>query len=349
MASKKLDELIKEQEIDFEKKNEKMNKRKAQFKKKVIIFGSIFAAFVCISFSFDVLTKNTSYDKFKDVGVSDASAIKEMANSSEAIRHSDLFDKYEAGYLGNKSMNALNYGIISENQYGYTSINENGETLLVSNGNTSVLSSDQISNINIADKQVYFRGKDKKVYCYEKDSSTTNVIIEDKTGCSLLVGDILYFVNYSKNNNLYKYDINSKNSEVVLEADVKNFTVAANTILFVDYDNNLYAQPIGSSVPSWTNHNIVKFYFNGDVFVQNNDKVIMFNINDHSPKDIVAGINELLGVDETNIYYTIKNQLYSQNISSGEKKELPYNFDYYKGVYSSNGEIIALGGDIDEN
>ena len=49
-------------------------------------------------------------------------------------------------------------------------------------------------------------------------------------------------------------------------------------------------------------------------------------------------------MDENNIYYTIKNKLYSQKLENGEKKELSYKFDYYKGVYSANGKITALGG-----
>ena len=49
-------------------------------------------------------------------------------------------------------------------------------------------------------------------------------------------------------------------------------------------------------------------------------------------------------MDENNVYYTVKNKLYAQDIGSGEKKELSYNFDYYKGVYSINGKITALGG-----
>lgn len=103
-------------------------------------------------------------------------------------------------------------------------------------------------------------------------------------------------------------------------------------------------QNIGSTTPSWTDKNVVKFYFNGDIYVQNNNKIIEFNVNNHFPKEVATDVNELLGVDENNVYYTVKNKLYAQDIGSGEKKELSYNFDYYKGVYSINGKITALGG-----
>ena len=131
---------------------------------------------------------------------------------------------------------------------------------------------------------------------------------------------------------------------MVFEADIKNFTIIADNILYIDYANNLILQTLTSTTPSWTTSNVVKFYFNGDVFVQNNDKIIKFNINNHYPEDIATGINEFLGVDENNVYYTVKNKLYSQSLNSGEKKELSYKFDYYKGVYSACGKITALGG-----
>lgn len=344
MAEKNLETYLAEQEATFQKKSEKLEKKKKRFKKKFLIFAIIFGVLVLGSLGIDLATKDSLYNDLKDANITDSEAITKIAGSLEAVSYPDLFDKFEAGYLGNKSLNSLNYGLIAENQYGYTSINENGETLLRSNGKETIIATEQISHVNIAKDFVVFRGADKKLYTCRYDGTDKKVIVNDKVGTAVLSGDSIYYVNYTKSNDLYKYNIKDKKSELVCEADIKNFTIVADSILYMDYSNNLMLQSLTSTTPAWTQTNVVKFYFNGDVFVQNKDKIVKFNLNNHYPEDVASGINEFLGVDENNVYYTLKNKLYSQNLDSGEKKELSYNFDYYKGVYSANGKITALGG-----
>ena len=344
MAEKNLETYLAEQETEYQKKSEKIEKRKKRFKKKFIIFGIIFAVLVVGMFGIDLISKDSLYNGLKDAKVTDTEAMTKLAVSLEAVAYPDLFDKFEEGYLGNKSINSLNYGLIAENQYGYTSVNENGETLLHKSGKETVIATEQISQINISKDLVIFRGADKKLYTCKHDGTDKKAIVNDKVGTAVLSGENVYYVNYAKSNDLYKYNLKDKKSELVFEADIKNFTIIADNILYIDYANNLILQTLTSTTPSWTTSNVVKFYFNGDVFVQNNDKIIKFNINNHYPEDIATGINEFLGVDENNVYYTVKNKLYSQSLNSGEKKELSYKFDYYKGVYSACGKITALGG-----
>lgn len=345
MEEKSIGEYLAAQEAELQKKSEKAEKRKMRFKKKLKIFSIIFAAFVIIFFIINLFTKDSLYNKLKDAKVTDAEAIAKIAGSDEAIVYPDLFDKYEAGYLGNKSMNSMNYGLIAENQYGYTSINENNEVVLHTKDNENIIATEQISQINIAKDLVIFRGADKKLYTCKHDGSDKKAIVDDKVGTVLLVGDDVYYVNYSKANNLYKYNMKNKKSKLVVKDDVKNFTIAADEILYLDYNNSLVLQTVGFTTPTWTNSDVAKFYFNGDIYVQNNDKVIKFNLNNHFPEDVATGISELLGVDEQNVYYSVKGKLYSQNLSSGKKKELPYEFDYFKGVYSVNDTVIAFGGE----
>ena len=344
VADINLETYLTEQEANYQKKNEKMEKRKKRFKKKALVFSIIFGVLVVLFFGIDIFTKNSLYNDLKDMKISDTEKMDRLASSLTAMRYPDLFDKFESGYLGNKSMNSLNYGLVADNQFGYTSTNETGETLLHTNGKEVAISTEQISQINIGKDIVAFRGSDKKLYTCKHDGSDKKAIVNDRVGTVVLSGDTIYYVNYSKSNDLYKYNLKDKKSELVFEADVKNFTVVADSILYMDYSNKLMLQSIDSTTPSWTNANVVKFYFNGEVFVQNNDKIIKFNLNNHFPEDIATGVNEFLGVDENNIYYTIKNKLYSQKLDNGEKKELSYKFDYYKGVYSANGKITALGG-----
>lgn len=344
MAEKSLETYLSEQKNEYQKKLAKLEKRKKRFKKKIMIFGIIFSVLIVGMFAINLIPKTSTYNELINANETDSEAIYKIASSLENVTYPDLFDKYENGYLGNKSMNALNYGLIAENQYGYTSLNENGETRLHSNGKESIIATEPISQINLAKDIVIFRGADKKLYSCKHDGTDKKVIVDEKVGTVVLSGDVIYYVNYSKANNLYRYTLKDKKAEPIIEADVNKFIVVADSILYTDYSNKLMLQTIGSNTPSWTNANVVTFYYNGDVYVQNNNKIIKFNINNHFPKEVATDINELLGVDENNVYYTVKNKLYSQDLISKEKKELSYNFDYYKGVYSANGKITALGG-----
>ena len=344
MAEKNLEIYLSEQDMDYQKKSAKIEKRKNRFKKKFMIFGIIFAVLIVGMIGLNAFTKNSTYNELKNASVNDTEAINKIASSLENVTYPDLFDKYENAYLGNKAINALNYGMLAENQYGYTTINENGEIVLHSNGTENIITNEAISQINIAKDIVVFRGVDKKLYSCKYDGTDKKVIVENKVGTVVVAGDFIYYVDYSKANNLYRYSIKDKKIEPVIEADINKFIIIADSILYSDFSNKLMLQNIGSTTPSWTDKNVVKFYFNGDIYVQNNNKIIEFNVNNHFPKEVATDVNELLGVDENNVYYTVKNKLYAQNIGSGEKKELSYKFDYYKGVYSINGNITALGG-----
>ena len=157
MAEKNLETYLAEQETEYQKKSEKIEKRKKRFKKKFIIFGIIFAVLVVGMFGIDLISKDSLYNGLKDAKVTDTEAMTKLAGSLEAVAYPDLFDKFEEGYLGNKSINSLNYGLIAENQYGYTSVNENGETLLHKSGKETVIATEQISQINISKDLVIFR------------------------------------------------------------------------------------------------------------------------------------------------------------------------------------------------
>lgn len=344
MAEKTLEAYLNEQEMEYQKIAGIMEKRKRRHRSNLMMFAIAFAVIIISMYVINAITKNNAYNELKDTNVTDAATINKIASSLDNLTHPDLFDKYEYGYLGNTSINALNYGLIAENQYGYTSLNENGETVMHNGEKENVLSSDTISQINIAKDIVIFKGADKKLYSCKHDGTDKKPIIDDKVGNVVLTGDVVYYVDCSKANHLYKYDLKDKKAESVIESDVNKFIVIADNILYTDYSNNLIFQPIGSPIPSWKNANVVKFYYNGDIYVQNNDKVIKFNIHNHFPEEVVTNVNELLGVDENNIYYSTQDKLYSQNLENGEKKELSYNFDYYKGIYSANGKITALGG-----
>ena len=345
MADKNLDIYLNEQDAEYKAKLEKIKKRKKRFKIKSIIFAVTFAVLVIGIYAIDATTRDTTHNELMNASTEDEDAMNGLASSLENLKYPDLLAKYESGYLGNKTTNALNYGFIAENQYGYTSIRKNGDVVFHDGKKTSTISPNDISQINITKDAIIYRGEDRKIYSCKHDGTDKKAIVYDKVGMVVVAGDYVYYVDYSKQNYLYRYSLTDEKTETVIESAVNKFIVVADSILFTDYSNNLFLQGIGSSVTSWSDSNVAKFYFNGEVYIQNNSEIIKFNVNNHFPETVVEGVDELLGVSEKCVYYTADGKLYSQNIETGEKKKLSYTFDYYKGVYNANGKIKALGGD----
>jgi len=272
------------------------------------------------------------------------STMKAAGLSANSNNIKEVYSQYETVHLGNSSLNSLNYGLLASNENGYISINENNETILNANESENIIATGVISQINIADDYVFYRGKDKKLYASQHNGVGKNLIIDKKIATVLLVGDEIYFVDYG-DNKLYKCDLTGNNIQLVLDAEVKTFTIVGNLILYLDYSHNLYLYDMNNSSLKWKNENVFKFYFNGKVYVQNNDKIICFNINNCFAKEIVSGITEFFCVNKDSIYYTIGNKLYSQNLDTGTVQELGYNFKYYKGVYVVNDNLIVFGGE----
>lgn len=200
MSQKNIEVYLAEQELEYQKKSEKIEKRKNRFKKKFFIFGIIFAVLLIGTFAMDLISKDSIYKELKDVQISDVEAINKIANSKEAVAYPDLFDKFEAGYLGNKSMNSLNYGLVAENKYGFTYVNENGAIVFNKDNTETIIANEAISQINIAANYIIFRGTDKKLYTCKHDGTEKNAIVNDKVGTVVLAGDNIYYVNYTKSN-----------------------------------------------------------------------------------------------------------------------------------------------------
>lgn len=344
MSKKNLDELLLEQEKEIAQKATKIGKRKKRFKISLIVFSVLTLLAVTIVFVNDKQIRNENYNEIISGKTNPQEAASLIGSNDELIMHPDLYDIYENISLGNKSLNSMNKGYYAENQFAYTSTTENGEYIIHFAENEATFSTEEVSHINLGKDFIVFRGNDKKVYYCKIDGTEKNLLIDDKVGTVLLVENELYYVSLSKNYNLYKYNITEKNCVLVEDSAISNFTVAGNWILYQDFSNKLVAIKKDSGVTQWSHSNINKFYFNGDVIVQNNKKVIKFNLNNHFPEELANNVDLLLGADEKCIYYTADRKVYSQNIKTGEKAELFAETGVYDELYVVNNEVkIRVG------
>ena len=191
-------------------------------------------------------------------------------------------------------------------------------------------------------------GKENTV---EKEASKEEVrigqvILDEPCGnCIIADNSSLYLIKFSQNSHVYAYDLNGKNGKEVISEPVRSFAVIDNHIFYLNYDNVLIKQNKNGN-KAYKIKNVDKFYLNGDMFIQNNDKVIKCNLNNENGEVLADGIDELLGVTDSSVYYLKDNKVNEKNISSGKESVFSQGNAFYEGVYKNNGKVIAVGEDM---
>ena len=269
----------------------------------------------------------------------------------------DSFAEYERSSLGNAVTNTLNNGIIADNGIGYTEDTAEGIKVVSSSG--ECLLPPDASNINITDKGAFFRDNSSISYCFmkygesykddtnDKEPDTTGQIIlgEPCGNCIITNNDTLYLIRFSKDSHVYSYDLNGKNEKEVISEPVRSFAVLENAIFYLDYNNSLVKlDREGNKIDSLDN--VDKFYLNGDLFVQNNDRIIRLNLNNENGVVVTEGIDDLLGVINDSIYYMKDSKVFEADTDGRGEKVISQGKVFYDGVYINNGNVIAVGEDL---
>lgn len=195
----------------------------------------------------------------------------------------------------------------------------------------------------------------------DSDAEVTTDAASDKDKANVIIGqvildapcgncivsnkDTLYLINFSKNSHVYSYDLNGKNEKEFIDEPVRSFAMLENATFYLDYDNILVKLNENGD-REYSLEKIDKFYLNGDLFIQNNDKVIKLNLNNENGEIIAEGIEELLGVTDSSIYYSKDNKVYERDISGGNETVFSQGKNYYEGVYKNNGKVVAVGDDL---
>ena len=181
----------------------------------------------------------------------------------------------------------------------------------------------------------------------DKDKTRIGQVILDVPcgNCIVSNNETLYVINFSKDSHVYSYDLNGRNESAVIDEPVRSFAVLENAIFYLDYNNTL-AKVDENGDKEYSLEHVDKFYLNGDLFIQNNDKVIKLNLSNENGEVIAEGIEELLGAIDHSIYYSKNNKVFERDIASGDEKVISQGKNFYEGVYKNNGKVIAVGEDL---
>ena len=351
MDNIKLSEYLASEEDALTKLREQDSARAKKFKKRTILFVICFVAILGGAALATPLLQNNTYDNYMDMKDTDADQIVQITQEENLISDGSLFKKYEMACLGNTCNNHLNGGLIAESAYCYSTIAQGGAARLAGNFGTRSIPEKNVDCINLTKDKVYYRNKeDHKFYSRDYSMKGKPVLIIDKdcAQCLVYLDQYVYFLNYENNTSLDRLDLQSGKIETVVDNAVKGFAVIGDNYIYQDYFNTLRKCDLSGNVLN-TIDNVDKFYINGNLIIQNNDKIIEVNLEEDTTQELIEGVDELLGADEEKIYFTQKGKAIARSLKDGSYETLAQGHDYYYGAFSANGKITIPGGELDED
>lgn len=350
MENVKISDYLSSEEEKIEKLRDKNAARAKKFKKRTLIFAACFVVVIAGAAIISPIMERNAYDSYKNLEASDTEQIALIADDDEMISDSTLFEKYEESCLGNACNNSLNGGLIVDNYYGYSVLSDDGTVKIIAQKGSFELAEKNADCINLTEQKVYYRkSDDHKFYSCDYDGKNEQVVFDGECGqCIIDREQYVYFLNYENNSCLERINLSEGNKETVVDNAVKGFLILGDKFIYQDYFNTLYRCSIDGMLEN-TIDNVDKFYYNGDIVVQNNDKVVTYNLTEGTTTELAQGVDELLGADKKNIYVSQKGKANAISLKDGANTTLLSGYDFYYGAFSANKKTIILGGELDEN
>ncbi|KDR95071.1 protein of unknown function [Peptoclostridium litorale DSM 5388] len=233
--------------------------------------------------------------------VSDVNIIKEIGDRYESYRLSSIENiviKDECE-IGNTQSNANNYGVVAETDdyifyanetYVYRTDKDFSRSRTLINESSGPWK----DSLNIVEDWVFFQ-QEKEITRMKIDGSDKDRLFKGYAVDMHVIGNWIYFINYSDGGKVYRMDVNGQNKEVICDKEVSDMTV---------YEGCVY------------------YSYKGEEEEQGHLEVM--NI-DGSEKRYIAHVNTRdMVVEDGYIYYIDyeKSNLYRMEIESGTMEKL---------------------------
>ena len=328
---------------------QKTEKRARSLKWRTLFFVICFLLIVGGAIILSPMIEEHAHEKFMSLKDTDADQIVLIADDESLISDKTLFKKYERACLGNSCNNHLNGGLIADNIYGHSTLNKKGEAKIVANAGTFVLP-EKADCINLNDNCVYYRSKDDhKFYSVDYSGKQKTLVIDTECAmCLVYMNRYIYYIDYALSGSLNRFDLESGNTKKIVNQGVKGFLILGDKYLYLD-ESNILRKCDSDGIVMNQIDNVDKFYSNGELIVQNNDRIVKVDLNEGKATELTAGVSELLGVDENNVYYNENKTMIARSLKDGSCKTLSKKYDYYYGAFCSNGKVKLVGGELNEN
>lgn len=292
---------------------------------------------------FGILNKNESVEaKYKSfLETPDQNSIND-----ELLSYKDVSEKFESYFLGNKINQALMGGFFYDDSEYSIYPDENGERMIFRSNNTEMQLCDGLaSDINVKDGIIYYKKlNSRQISCYKiADETITNLPIEN-VGQFILCGKKLYYIDLAISS-LKDFDLETSESKEIIHSGVSSFAVIGNSIVFLDDQHTLYKLNLNDYSRTTVAKNIVNFSYDGKLWMQNNDRLYIKNLDEKAITEYKLDIpcNHLLGLIGTQIYVESDDGIYLFDIKTGSSQMIS------KGIFygSSENKILIYDSSIE--
>jgi hypothetical protein len=260
---------------------------------------------------------------------------------SKLLEYKNTLQIFEQTSMGNKISQTQMGGFFyyDENLSIYPDV-ESGCTNLKINGRVHTLSEEFASNINVYEGNIYFTDTGSmELMRYDLNRQVFSRVDLDGVGqYAICDGMIVYKDSNSKELKLVKegYD-----PEVISNGAVISFAVAGNQILYLQEDYTLHSVSISTRADEVIAHNVNSFFFNGELWIQNNTDIYVRSLDGNTLDPLVCEeeCRRILGVFSDYLIFDGSTTIYVYNMV--EQYCVPLADEYVFVGASDNGMILV--------
>ena len=105
--------------------------------------------------------------------------------------------------------------------------------------------------------------------------------------------DSVYFIDYDSGSNVLKMPLDgSSDKSAVVDTEVSSFAVCGDTVLYIDSLHNLNSQELGSKSRKTLMTQVERFYLNGDIIAESQNKVVSFRPNGNTAHKLYESLDK---------------------------------------------------------
>lgn len=140
---------------------------------------------------------------------------------------------------------------------------------------------------------VYRDDKDRHIYTINPSTKLKTVLYAGNSGEVLCTKDSVYFIDYDSGSNVLKMPLDgSSDKSAVVDTEVSSFAVCGDTVLYIDSLHNLNSQELGSKSRKTLMTQVERFYLNGDIIAESQNKVVSFRPNGNTAHKLYESLDK---------------------------------------------------------
>ena len=252
----------------------------------------------------------------------------------DLLQYKDTYSHFEINSLGNSNSDLLAGGYFYSRDGLSILPNEDlTDTVIVSAEGQESLCGELCTYMNVYGDDIYFRkNSDRRIYRKSFIDGNINLIIDLSVGQFVVNGERAFYIDIGNNSSLNMCSLNDPDLATHIFPNVRSFAVYQDYIILLTTDNRLYLLDMEASSNTLISYNIERFFFNGNLVIQNNQNIFLLDITGGIIEQIeISDIDKQSLVFANNDYIVFSNDkfLYSFDIATNEVIEVLKGYEIY--------------------